>query len=139
MTFDVAVNGTRIGAITVTGGRVVLKEWPGILGATFEVALPELVAASWPSTGSVRTPRPFSVGLLLHASTVPGFHSLFDAVAAVVQTTGTVTLTRYRELLTGQQVVTARGVYLGGMDPSPESASAGRAMPKWQLLEEWHA
>lgn len=138
MAYDVAVNASYVGQITVTGGRVVVQEWPGIHGRTFDVVLPQLVASSWPDLGSVAVPRTFTLPLLLTADSAAAFYSLFDAVAAVVETAGTVTLTRARELLTGAETKTARAVYLGGLDPTMASHAAGRCTPKWQLLEEWH-
>lgn len=137
MAFQVRVSGTDIAAITVTGGRVVLQEWPGILAKTYEVALPKLFAATWPDLGSVTVPREFSVGLLLLGSDAAAFNSLFDAVAAVVQTTGTVTLTRARDLVGSTETRTVRAVYLGGMEPTMQSHAAGKCVPKWQLLGEW--
>lgn len=144
MAFDVKVSGASIAGITVTGGRVVLQEWPGILARTYDTVLPELVASSWPDLGSVAVPRPFTVGVLLEArgatpaAAVAAWHSLFDAVAAVVETTGTVTLTRTRDLTAGPQTRTARAVYLGGLEPTMHNAAAARCAPRWQLLEDWH-
>lgn len=138
MATDLAVSGTSLRGITVTGGRVVLQEWPGILAKQIEAALPDLYAASWPDIGSVAMPRQFSVGLVLVGDSVAAFGSLFDAVAAVVETTGTVTLTRSRDLLAGAQTRTARAVYLGGLEPTMRSHAVGVCVPKWQLLEEWH-
>lgn len=143
MAFDIRVSGTSISGITVTGGRVVLQEWPGILAKTYEVALPRLVASSWPGLNSVSVPRSFSVGLLLEArgstpdAAVAAWHSLFDAVAAAVETTGTVILTRTRDLTAGTQTRTASAVYLGGMEPTMLNAAAGKCVPRWQLLGEW--
>lgn len=135
--YQVKVSGTDVGAITVTGGRVILQEWPGILAKQIEVALPRLVAPTWPDLVGVVTPRQFSTGLLLVGSNVPAFNSLFDAVAAVVQTTATVTLTRVRDLTGSTETKTAKAVYLGGMEPTMRSACVGACVPRWQLLAEW--
>ncbi len=143
MAYDVKVGATSISGITVTGGRVVLQEWPGILAKTYDVALPKLVATSWPGLNSVAVPRPFTVGLLLEArgatdaAAVAAWHTLFDAVAAVVETAGTVTLTRTRDLTGGVQTRTASAVYLGGMEPTMLNAAAAKCAPRWQLLGEW--
>ena len=137
MGYLVKVSGTDIGAITVTGGRVTLQEWPGILAKTYEVALPQLAATSWPDLTSVAVPRQFSVGLLLRASSAAAFYSLWEAVAAVVQTTGTVTLTREYTDLSGADTKTCKAVYLGGLEPTMKSHAAGVCVPKWQLLAEW--
>lgn len=137
MAFQVKVASTDIAAITVTGGRVVLQEWPGILAKTYEVALPSLVAATWPDLTSVAVPRQFSVGLVLIGTSAAAFHTLWDSVASTVQTTGTVTLTRVRDLNTGTETKTAKAVYLGGMEPTMQSDSIGRCVPRWQLLAEW--
>jgi hypothetical protein len=137
MAFQVKVSSTDIGGITVTGGRVVLQEWPGIYAAQIEVALPRLVANTWPDLGSTKVPRPFSAGLLLTASSAAAFNSLYDAVAAVVQTTGTVTLTRVRDLTSGTETTTCKAVYLGGLEPTMKSDAAGVCVPRWQLLADW--
>ena len=137
MAFQVKVSGTDVAGITVTGGRVVLQEWPGALAKEYEVALPRLVAATWPDLTSVAVPRQFSVGLVLVGTSAAAFNSLFDAVAAVVQTTGTITLTRVRTLNSGTETKTAKAVYLGGMEPTMQSHAIGRCVPRWQLLAEW--
>ena len=137
MAFQVKVAGTDVAGITVTGGRVVLQEWPGILAKKIEVALPDLAATSWPTLTSLSVPREFAVGLLLVGSSAAAFHTLWDAVAAVVQTTGTVTLTRVRDLNSGAETKTASAVYLGGLEPTMETDAAGRCVPRWQLLGEW--
>lgn len=137
MAFQFKVAGTDVGGITVTGGRVVLQEWPGILAKTYEAALPQLVATTWPGFNSIAVPRQVGVGILLEATTPAAFNSLWNAVAAVVQTTGTVTLTRVRDLIGSTETKTASAVYLGGMEPTMESGAAGRCMPRWQLLAEW--
>lgn len=137
MTIDLKVSGTSVPGITVTGGRVLLQEWPGIHAKTFEVALPRLVAPSWPDLAGVAVPRPFSVGLLLIGTTSPAFYSLLEAVRAVVETTATVTLTRIYTNNSGDVTKTAKAIYLGGMDPTMESDAVGRCVPRWQLLAEW--
>lgn len=138
MAFQLKSAGTDIGAITVTGGRVILQEWPGIYAAQIEVALPNLVANTWPDLNSVKVPRPFSAGLLLTGDSAAAFNSLFDAVAAVVQTTGTVTLTRVRDLVSGgTETKTCKAVYLGGLEPTMKSHAAGVCVPRWQLLADW--
>lgn len=133
----IKVGSTDVGAITVTGGRVVVQEWPGIMGKQIEVALPNLVAPSWPDLVGTTMPRPFSVGLLLIGTSAPAFYSLWEAVVAVVETTTTVTLTRIYTNSSGTVTKTAKAVYLGGMDPTMESAMVGRCVPRWQLLAEW--
>jgi hypothetical protein len=137
MPFQVKRDGTDLGGITVTGGRVVLQEWPGILAKTYQVDLPRLAAATWPDLQGVEVPRQFACGLALTATSAAAFNSLFDAVAAVVQTTGTVTLTRVRDLLSGTETKTAKAVYLGGLEPTMKSHAIGVCVPKWQLLAEW--
>ena len=137
MAFQVKVSGTDIAGITVTGGRVVLQEWPGILAKQFEVALPQLVAPTWPDLVGAVVPRQFQCGLALIADDAASFNSLFDAVAAVVQTTATVTLTRVRETNAGADTKTAKAVYLGGMEPTMASDAVGKCVPRWQLLAEW--
>lgn len=137
MSFQLKVSGTDIAGITVTGGRVTLQEWPGILAKQIEVALPDLVAASWPDLVGAVVPRPFQCGLALIADDAAAFNSLFDAVAAVVETTGTVTLTRVRDLTAGTETKTAKAMYLGGMEPTMQSHAVGKCVPRWQLLEEF--
>lgn len=137
MGYQVKVSGTDIGGITVTGGRVVLQEWPGILARTYDVALPDLVATSWPDLNSVAVPRQFAAGLVLIGSSTAAFYSLHAAVAAVVETTGTVTLTRVLDTLSGTSTKTAKAVYLGGLEPTMQSNSVGKCVPRWQLLAEW--
>ena len=137
MAYQLKVSGTDLGAITVTGGRVILQEWPGILAKQLEVALPKLVAGTWPDLTGVVVPRQFSVGLTLAGSDTAAFNSLFDAVAAVAQTTATVTLTRVRDLVGSTETKTAKAVYLGGMEPTMASHSIGKCVPRWQLLAEW--
>lgn len=137
MAFQLKVSGTDIAGITVTGGRVVLQEWPGILAKRYEVALPDLVAATWPDVQGVAMPRQFSAGLMLIGDDAASFHSLFDAVAAVVETTATVTLSRVRSLNSGTDTKTAKAVYLGGLEPTMKSHAIGVCVPKWQLLAEW--
>jgi hypothetical protein len=137
MAFQLKVASTDIAGITVTGGRVILQEWPGIYAAQIEVALPRLVANTWPDLGSVKVPRQFSAGLLLTATSAAAFNSLYDAVAAVVQTTGTVTLTRVRDLTSGTETKTCKAVYLGGLEPTMKSDAAGVSVPRWQLLADW--
>lgn len=137
MAFQLKVSGTDIAGITVTGGRVVLQEWPGILAKQVEVALPNLVAPTWPDLVGAVVPRQFQVGLALVADDAAAFNTLFDAVAAVVETTATVTLTRVRDLTAGTQTKTAKAVYLGGLEPTMASHSVGKCVPRWQLLAEW--
>lgn len=137
MGYQVKVAGTDVAGITVTGGHVVLQEWPGILAKTYEVALPRLVAPSWPDLVGAVVPRQFQAGLVLVADDTAAFHTLYDAVAAVVETTATVTLTRVRDLTAGTETKTAKAVYLGGMEPTMRSASVGVCVPRWQLLAEW--
>ena len=137
MANQLKVSGTDIAAITVAGGSVVLQEWQGILARQVEIALPSLSASTWPDLAGIVTPRPFSVGLLLVGSDTAAFHSLFDAVAVVVETTATVTLTRVRDLTGSTETKTAKAVYLGGMEPTMASHAIGRCMPRWQLLAEW--
>ena len=137
MTIDLKVSGTSVPGITVTGGRVVLQEWPGIHGKTFEVALPQLVAASWPALTGVAVPRQFSVGLVLIGTSAAAFYSLLESVRNTVETTATITLTRVYTSSSGDQTKTASAVYLGGMDPTMESDAIGRCVPRWQLLGEW--
>jgi len=131
------VDGTDLAGITVTGGHVVLQQWPGILAAKVEVPLPSLVAATWPDLVGVKVPRPFRAGLVLVADDPAAFETLWDAVAAVVETTATVTLTRVRDLTAGAQTTTAKAVYTGGMEPTMRSASIGVCAPRWQMLAEW--
>jgi hypothetical protein len=133
----IKVGATDVGAITVTGGRVVVQEWPGIMAKQIEVALPKLAAPSWPDLVGTTVPRPFSVGLVLIGTSAPAFYSLFEAVAAVVETTTTVTLTRTYTNLSGAVTKTAKAVYMGGLDPTMESDAVGRCVPRWQLLAEW--
>lgn len=133
----VKVSGTSISGITVTGGRVVLQEWPGIHGKTMEVALPKLAATSWPDLIGVSFPRQFSVGLVLIGTSAPAFYSLLEAVRAVVETSTTITLTREYIDLTGTDSKTCKAIYLGGCDPTMESDAVGRCMPRWQLLADW--
>lgn len=137
MAFQIKVAGTDVAGITVTGGRVVLQEWPGILAKQIEVALPRLVAPSWPDLVGATVPRQFSAGLVLVGTSAAAFYSLFDAVAAVVETTATVTLTRVRETNAGTDTKTAKAVYLGGLEPTMKSDSIGVCVPRWQLLAEW--
>jgi hypothetical protein len=137
MAYQLKVAGVDVAGVTVTGGRVILQEWPGILAKQIEVALPKLSAGTWPDLAGIVTPRPFSVGLLLDGNDTPSFNSLFDAVAAVVETTGTVTLTRVRDLTGATETKTAKAVYLGGMEPTMASHAIGRCVPRWQLLAEW--
>jgi hypothetical protein len=137
MAFQLKVASTDIGAITVTGGRVILQEWPGIYAAAVEVALPQLAASTWPDLNSVKVPRQFSAGLLLTASSAAAFNSLWDAVAAQVQTTGTVTLTRVRDVIGSTETKTCKAVYLGGLEPTMKSDAAGVCVPRWQLLADW--
>jgi hypothetical protein len=137
MAFQVKVGSTDIGGITVTGGRVVLQEWPGAYAAEIEVALPRLVANTWPDLGSVKVPRQFSAGLLLTATNAAAFNTLWDSVASTVQTTGTVTLTRVRDLTAGTETKTCKAVYLGGLEPTMKSDAAGVCVPRWQLLADW--
>lgn len=137
MSFQLKVSGTDLAGITVTGGRVTLQEWPGILAKQIEVALPDLVAPSWPDLVGAVVPRPFQCGLALIADDAAAFNSLFDAVAAVVETTGTVTLTRVRDLVGGTETKTARAMYLGGMEPTMQSHAVAKCVPRWQLLAEW--
>lgn len=137
MAFQIKVAGTDVGGITVTGGHVVLQEWPGILAKQVEVALPDLVASSWPDLVGATRPRQFRCGLALVGTTPAAFNSLFDAVAAVVETTDTVTLTRVRETNAGADTKTAKAVYLGGLEPTMASHSVGKCAPRWQLLAEW--
>jgi len=137
MPAQVKVAGTDIGGITVTGGRVVVQEWPGILAKQIEVALPNLAAATWPDLTSLTVPRQFSCGLVLIGTSAAAFNSLWDAVAAVVQTTGTVTLTRVRSTNSGTETKTAKAVYLGGLEPTMQSHAIGKCVPRWQLLAEW--
>jgi hypothetical protein len=137
MAYQLKVSGTDVAAITVTGGRVILQEWPGILAKQVEVALPKLSASTWPDLAGIVTPRPFNLGLLLVGDSAAAFNSLFDAVAAVVQTTATVTLTRVRDLTGSTETKTAKAIYLGGMEPTMASHSIGRCVPRWQLLAEW--
>jgi hypothetical protein len=137
VTKQVKVTGTDIGGITVTGGRCVLQEWSGIHAARIEVALPRLVAATWPDLGSSKVPREFWAGYKLIGTSPNALESLWDAVAAVVQTTGTVTLTRVRTRLAGTETLTAKAVYLGGLDMTYESHSIAKIAPRWQLLAEW--
>ena len=137
MAFQVKVGATDIGAITVTGGYVVLQEWPGILAKQYEVALPKLVAPTWPTLVGATVPRQFQVGLALVADDAAAFDTLWDAVAAVVQSTATVTLTRVRDLNSGTETKTASGIYLGGMEPTMASHAVGKCVPRWQMLGEW--
>jgi hypothetical protein len=137
MAFQVKVSGTDIAGITVTGGRVVLQEWPGILAKQVEVALPQLVAPTWPDLVGAVVPRQFQCGLALIADDAAAFNSLFDAVAAVVETAATVTLTRVRETNAGADTKTAKAVYLGGLEPTMASDAVGKCVPRWQLLAEW--
>ena len=137
MAYDVQVSGVAIGAITVTNGRVVVQEWPGILAKQIEVALPKLSANTWPDLVGITVPRQFSVGLVLAGIDYASFSALFDAVAAVVQTTATVTLTRTRDMPAGFEALTAKAVYLGGLEPTMQSHAIGKSVPRWQLLAEW--
>ena len=137
MSKQVKVAGTDVGAITVTGGKLRLQEWSDIHAAQIEVALPGLAASTWPDLTSVKVPRPFWVGYKLIGTSPEALESLWDAVAAVVQTTGTVTLTRVRTRLAGTETLTAKAVYLGGLNMTYESHSIAKIAPKWQLLAEW--
>lgn len=137
MTIDFKVGTYSVPNLGVTGGTVILQEWPGIHGKTMEVALPKLAAAAWPDLIGVSVPRQFSVGLVLVGTSAPAFYSLLEAVRAVVETTTTVTLTRTYTSSSGDQTKTCKAVYLGGMDPTMESDAVGRCMPRWQLLAEW--
>jgi hypothetical protein len=137
MAYQLKVSGTDIAGITVAGGRVVLQEWPGIMAKQIEVSLPKLSASTWPDLVGIVTPRPFSVGLVLVGDTAPAFNSLYDAVAAVVQTTATVTLTRVRDLVGSTETKTAKAIYLGGLEPTMQSHAAAKCVPRWQLLAEW--
>ena len=133
-----AVGATWLDQITVAGGRVVEQEWSGMWGTQIEAPLPQLVAAHWPDFTGTKVPRPISVGLLLTGDTPAAFNSLMLAVQAVVETTGTVLLTRKIETLDGFLHQTAYGVYLGGMDPTMRSHAAGVVVPRWQMLDaEW--
>jgi hypothetical protein len=136
-TIDLKVSTTSVPGITVTGGRVIVQEWPGIHGKTMDVALPRLVAPSWPDLIGVAVPRSFSVGLLLIGTSAPAFYSLLESVRSTVETTATVTLTRVYTNLSGDVTKTAKAIYLGGMDPTMESDAVGRCVPRWQLLAEW--
>lgn len=137
MAFQIKVSGTDVAGITVTGGRVILQEWPGILAQQIEVSLPKLSASTWPDLAGISVPRQFSVGLHLVADDAPALNSLFVAVAAVVETKTTVTLTRVRDLIGSTETKTAKAVYLGGMEPSPTSHASAKVVPRWQLLAEW--
>lgn len=137
MAFQFKVAGTDVAAITVTGGKVYLEEWPGILAKQIEVALPKLSATTWPDLVGIAVPRPFSVGLVLSGTDALAFNSLWDAVAAVVQTTTTVTLTRVRDLIGSTETKTAKAVYLGGLEPTMHGPHIGKCVPRWQLLAEW--
>lgn len=137
MAYQIKVAGTDIAGITVTGGRVVLQEWPGILAKQIEVALPRLASPTWPDLAGIVVPRQFQAGLVLVGDDPAAFYTLFDAVAAVVETTATVTLTRVRDLNAGTETKTAKAVYLGGLEPTMKSDSVGVCVPRWQLLAEW--
>ena len=137
MAFDVWVAGTSLANLTVANGRVVIQEWPGIMAKQIEVSLPKLSASTWPDLAGIVTPRPFSVGLVLVADTAPAFNSLYDAVAAVVETASTVILHRVRDITGSTEIKLAKAVYLGGMEPTMQSHAAAKCVPRWQLLAEW--
>lgn len=134
----VKVGATDLAAITVTGGRVVVQKWTGMHGPAIALDVPDLVAESWPSLNSTKVPRRVWAGLLLDADSEAALESLIDAVAAVVVTTGTVTLSRVRTLLSGTQTSTASAVYVGGMEQLEYASHASaRVTLEWQLLADW--
>lgn len=136
----VKVGGVDIASITTAGGgRVKLQKWGGMYGSAISLELPQLVAGSWPDLASVKTPRKVWAGYLLEAPSPAVLESLIDAVAAVVETTGTVTLTRVRGLIAGTQTKTARGLYVSGLDDLGDRSShrSLSITPTWQLLEDW--
>ena len=137
MAKQVKVAGTEVGAITVTGGRLAFQEWHGFLASEIEIARPRLVANAWPDLVGTKVPRECWAGYKLIATTPEALESLWDAVAAVVQTTATVTLTRVRTRIAGTETLTAKAVYVGGLDMTYESHSVGKIAPRWQLLAEW--
>ena len=100
--------------------------------------VPDLVAGTWPTLNSVKVPRKVWGGYHLQAVSEAALESLIDAMCTVVVTTGTVTLTRERTLLSGTQTYTATAVYAGGMDQLEyTSHSSARVTPEWQLLKDW--
>ncbi len=132
------VNGTNISEITVGGGYIVLQKWSGIHAPGIAFSLPELVAESWPGIQSMKVPRKAWGGYHLQAPSEAALESLIDAMVAVVVTTGVITLTRERLLLSGIESVTAPAVYAGGMDQFEyASHSSGKVTPEWQLMEDW--
>lgn len=138
MATTIKVSGTDVAGITVTGGRVVLQKWDGMHGPAIDIATPDLVASSWPDIGSVKVPRKVWAGYALIATSAAALESLIDAVAAVVVTTGTITLTRERNLLSGTQTKTAKAVYAGGMEQVEyTSHNSAKITLEWQLLADW--
>lgn len=138
MSAKVKVAGTDIGGITVTGGHVVLQKWAGMHSPAIALDLPDLVANTWPNLNSVKTPRKVWAGYALVASSAAALESLIDAVAAVVVTTGTFTLTRERTTLSGTDTKTASAVYAGGMEQLEYTSHASaRVTLEWQLLGDW--
>lgn len=138
MSKKVKVGGTDIGSITVTGGYVRLQKWTGMHGTAIALDVPDLVAGTWPALNSVKVPRKVWAGFMLYAASEAALESLIDAVTAVVQTTGTITLTRERTLLSGTQTSTASAVYAGGMDQLEyASHNSARVTLEWQLLADW--
>ena len=138
MSTKIKVSGTDIGAITVTGGRVVLQKWTGMHSPAIALDTPELVAGTWPDLNSVKVPRKIWAGYALVASSAAALESLIDAVSAVVATTGTVTLTRERSTLAGTETKTVKAVYAGGMEQLEyNSHASARVTLEWQLLGDW--
>jgi hypothetical protein len=125
---------------TAAGGYVREQAWTGLFGHEYSVALPDLVASSWPGVTTTKVPREISVGCVLIGTSMADFHDLLDEMIDLCDDTSPVTLTRRRDVggSTPVEDATVEAVFLGGLDPTKEAPNIGRVVPRWHMLSaDW--
>jgi hypothetical protein len=131
----------EIGTTPLAATGRVEQTWEGVLGRTYPDDVPPVIGPELPEWEMLPVPRTIRVGMLISGATRGEYQQrLADLAALVDQPASTLTLRRILTVGVTETEATIRVKFMGGLDPTDISPTAGRVVLRFQTLDaDWTA